>query len=116
MRQIGAAKIEVEFDVDHASPFFRKGPDLALERPGVARLLKDLPIGLGNRRRPHRPAGVEVGECRFSFPLPDPLAHPGGIDAGVDHQVGDMDAPRPELARGTLGYGTQTDLALAKAA
>jgi hypothetical protein len=31
------------------------------------------------------------------------------MDAGVDDQVGDMDAPRPELARGTLGYGTQTE-------
>src|SRR6266478_9722955 len=76
------------------SPFFRKGSDLAFERPGVARLLIDLPIGLGDRFRPHQPARIEIGEGRLALPLLDPLAHPCGVDAGVDDQVGDVDVLR----------------------
>src|SRR5262249_27449771 len=90
------------------SPFLREGPDLALERPGVARLLINLPIGLGYRFRPHQPPRIEIGEGRLALALLDPLAHPSGVDAGVDDQMGDVDALRAELARGTLCYGAQT--------
>src|SRR6516162_312285 len=112
MRQIGvrAAEIEVEFYLDHGSPFLPKGPDLALEGPGVARLLIDLPIGLGDGSRPHQPARIEIGERSLAFPLLDPLADPRGIDPGVDHEMGDMDALWPELARRTLRQSAQAEL------
>src|ERR1700722_7926930 len=97
-----------------ASPFLRKGPDLALERPGVARLLINLPIGLGNRFRLHQPSRIEIGEGRLPLSLLNPLAHPGGVDAGIDDQMGDMDALRAELARRTLRDGAQAELGAGK--
>src|SRR5271169_477298 len=96
------------------SPFFRKGSDLALERPGVARLLINLPIGFGDRGRPHQPARSKTGQRRLAFSLLDPLAHPLGIDAGVDDEVGDVDALWPELARGALRHRTQAELSAGK--
>src|SRR5205823_9166636 len=56
-----------------ASPFLREGPDLALERPGIARLLVNLPIGFGDRGGAHQPAGVEIGERRVALALLDGL-------------------------------------------
>ena len=103
---------EIQFHA--ASPFFAERADFALERPGVARLLIDLPIGLGDRRRPHQPAGIEIGERRLALPLLDPLAHPCGIDAGVDDQMGDMDALRTELARGTPAHRAQAEFGAGK--
>src|SRR5438874_9278771 len=67
-----------------ASPFLRAGPDLALERPGIARLLVNLPIGFGDRGGAHQPAGVEIGERRVALALLDAIAHPFGVDPGVD--------------------------------
>src|ERR1700730_12651113 len=93
-----------------ASPFFCKGSDLALERPSVAGLLIDLPIGLGDRGRPHQPARIEIGERRLAFPLLDPLAHPRGVDAGVYNQMGDVDVLWTELARRTLRHRPQAEL------
>src|SRR5436190_1670805 len=92
-----------------ASPLFCKGPDLALERPGVPRLLVDLPIGLGDRGRPHQPARIEIGEGPLAFPFPDPLPYPGGVDTGVDDQMRDVDALRAELACRTLRHGAQAE-------
>ena len=34
----------------------------------------------------------------------DPLAHPGGVDARIDDQMGDVDALRAELACGALRH------------
>src|SRR3984893_16600805 len=103
-----------------ASPFFRKGSDLALERPGVARFLIHLPVGLGDRFRPHQPARIEIGEGCLTLPLLDPLAHPGGIDAGVDDEMGDVDVFRyvflVKLARALCASARKPNLALAKAA
>src|SRR6202040_2466200 len=92
------------------SPFFRKGSDLAFERPGVARLLVDLPIGVGDRGRAHQPAGVEIDERRLAFALFDAAAHPFGVDAGVDHEMGDVDVLWPELARRALRHRAQPEL------
>src|SRR6516165_10881204 len=96
------------------SPFFRKGSELAFERPGVARLPINLPIGLGYRFRPHQPVRIEVSEGRLAFPLLDPLAHPRGVDAGIDDQMRDTDALRTELARRTLRDGPQAELGAGK--
>jgi hypothetical protein len=107
MRQIGigAAEIEVEFEFGMGSPFLCEGADLAFERPGVARLLINLPIGLRDRSRPHQPARIEVGEGRFPLPLLDPLAR--GVDTRIDDQLRDMDAFRAKLACSALGDGAQ---------
>src|SRR6516162_5057244 len=96
------------------SPFFRKRSDLALERPGVARLLINLPIGLGNRGRPHQPARIEIGEGRIALALLDPLAHPRGVDAGVDDQMGDVDVLWTELACGGLRDRAKAELGAGK--
>src|SRR6202046_1475166 len=93
-----------------ASPFFRERPDFALERPSVARLLINLPIGLGDGGRTHQPTGIEVGERRFPLPRLDAFAYPRGIDAGVDDQMSDMDALRTELARRALRHCAQAEL------
>src|SRR5271166_4696415 len=61
-KALGLPKSKWNSTLGMASPFLRKGPDLAFERPGVARLLVDLPIGFGDRSRPHQPARIEVGE------------------------------------------------------
>src|SRR5215831_8264759 len=97
-----------------ASPFLGKGPDLAFDRPGVARLLVDLPIGLGDRGRPHQPPWIEIGEGRFPLPFLDPLAHPRCVDAGIDDQMRDMDALWAELARRALRYGAQAKFGAGK--
>ena len=51
MAEIGvrAAEVEVKLDRGHASPFLREGTDLELEGPRVARLLVELPVGVGDR-------------------------------------------------------------------
>src|SRR5258708_24304664 len=93
-----------------ASPFFAERPDLALERPRIAWLLIDLPIGIGDRIWPHQAAGIEIGERRFAFPLSDPVAHPFGIDAGVDYQMRDMNVLGPEFSGGALDHRAQPEL------
>src|SRR5215813_14668107 len=97
-----------------ASPFFCKGSDLPLERPGVARLLIKLPIGLGNGGRPHQPARIEIGERRLALTLLDPLAHPCSVDTGIDHQMRNVDVLRTELARRALRHGTQAEFGAGK--
>ena len=65
---------------------------IALERPGVAGLLINLPVG--PRPRPAASAClIEIGRRPPS--LLDPLAHPGGIDACINDQMGDVDALGP---------------------
>src|SRR6202008_1356614 len=91
------------------SPLFAEGPDLPLERPGVARFSVNLPISLGDRGWPHQPTGVEVGERGLALALLDAAAHPFGIDASVDHQMGDVDVARTELARRALGHRAQSE-------
>src|SRR5256884_9903998 len=92
-----------------ASPFLREGPDLALERPGIARLLVNLPMGFSDRGGAHQPAGVEIGERRVALALLDAIAHPFGVDPGVDDQMRDMDALRAELAGGALRHRAQPE-------
>src|SRR5438128_10887578 len=98
------------------SPVFRKGPDLALKRPGVAPLLIDLPISFGDRGRPHQPARIEIGKGRLALPLLDPLAHPCRVDAGVDDQMRDVAVLGAALARRTLRHPTQAEPVAGQAA
>src|SRR5262249_50750218 len=44
----------------------------------------------------------------------DPLAHPRGVDAGIDNQMRDVDAFWAELARRTLRYGAQAKFGAGK--
>jgi hypothetical protein len=70
----------------------------------------ELPIGLGDRGGVHQ--RVER-QRRGGFPAPrggDPFPHPGGIDAGVDDEVGDVDVLRRELAGHRLGERAQPGL------
>ena len=53
---------------------------------------------------------LDLRQCRFAAAGLDALAHKGGIDTGIDHQMGDMDILRPQFARRTLCHRAQTGL------
>src|SRR5271154_2732304 len=92
------------------SPFFSERTDFLLKRPRVARLLIDLPIGIGDRFGTHETPRIEIVQRRFAFAVFDPLAHPCGIDAGIDDQMGDVNVAGTEFPRGALRYRAQTEL------
>src|SRR5258708_16335646 len=88
-------------------PLFSERADFKLERPGAARLLVKLPVGRGNRGRRHQQIGIIK---RFPAPhLLAALAHPCGVDAGIDDQVRDVDVLRSELARHRLRHRAQSE-------
>src|SRR5581483_166427 len=90
------------------SPFLAERTNLHLEGPGALRLLVELPIGVRDRGRWHQEIGIVE---RFLAPdLRTALAHPGGVDAGIDDEMRDMDVLRPELARHRLRHRTQAEL------
>src|SRR6185369_17278951 len=89
-------------------PRLAERTNFQLERPGAARLLVELPIGLGDRRWRHQEIGI-IERIRPQR-LDSPLAHPLGVHAGVDDEMSDMDVLRSELTRRRLGYRTQTEL------
>src|SRR5271170_3727843 len=91
------------------SPFFSERTDLLLERPRVARLLIELPVRIRDRFRTHETPGIKIVQCGFAFALFDPFAHPRGINAGIDDQMGDVNIPGTELSRGALCYRAQTE-------
>ena len=70
------------------------------ESPGIARLLVQLPIGLGDRCRPHQSIGIKIIERFLAFALADAFADPSGIDAGIDDEMGDMDVLGAEFPSG----------------
>src|SRR5260370_39429506 len=92
------------------SPFFAEGADLLLEGPRVARLLIELPVGLGDRRRPHQAFEIEVLHRLVTLALPDSIAHPRGIHSRIDHEMGDVDVLRSEFARGALRNCAESEL------
>src|SRR3546814_3600549 len=79
-------------------------PDTTLFRsgPGGLRLVEKIPIGVGDRVRRHQPVGIEIVERFAAFALRDDVAHEGGIDAGIDDEMRDMDLLRPQFARHRL--------------
>lgn len=58
----------------------------------------------------------QVGLCLGAMRLPDALADKGGIDAGIDHQMGDMDVFGPSSRAIAWAIMRRPALALAKAA
>src|SRR5262245_21552129 len=98
----------------YPSPFLAKWTYFLFEHPGVARLLIELPIGLGDRCRRHQAVRIEVVECGLAFALPDALAHPRGVHAGIDNEMGDVDILGPKLAGSGLRHRAQTELGAGK--
>src|SRR5882762_7908520 len=89
-------------------PLLAEGAYFQLERPGALRLLIELPVGFRDRRRRHQEVRVVEGirpKC-----LDPPLAHPFGVDAGVDNEVSDVDVLWAQFARGRLRDRTQAEL------
>src|SRR5712692_5475012 len=102
------APMPVEAPVTRAVPFeglliseiLDPGPQLDLKRPGAARLAQGFEIGLGD------PVGIERAVRPLVRVRPARAAHPA-----VDDEMGDMDAFRPELARGALRQTAQGEFA-----
>src|SRR5260370_28001248 len=88
-------------------PLFPERTDFKLERPGAARLLIQLPVGGRNRRRRHQQ--VRVIERFLAPELFPALAHPRGVDAGIDDQMRDVNVLRSEVARHRLRHRTQSE-------
>src|ERR1700730_1854217 len=107
---LGLPKSKWNSTLAMTSPCLSERTDFQLKGPRVVRLLIKLPIGLGDRDGPHQTAGIETVQRRFAFTFFDPLAHPRGIDSGVDDQMGDMNIPRAEFPRSALGDCAQTEL------
>src|SRR5271155_2143369 len=92
-----------------ASPFFSEGTNFLLEGPGVARLLVELPVSLGDGSGAHEPVCVEVLHRLVAFAFADSIADPRRIDAGVDNEMRDVNILRAELTRGALRNGAQPE-------
>ena len=85
-----------------ASEGFHPGSKLNLERPGVARLAQNVNIRLSN------PVWIEHA---VACVRPRCATH-----SAVDHEVGNVDSLRSQLARSTLREAAQGKLAMAKPA
>src|SRR5260221_316204 len=93
-------------------PLLPQWTKLQLKRPGAARLLVELPIGRGDRGRRHQQ--VRIIERFLAPELLAALAHPGGIDAGIDDEMCDMDVFRTQLAGHRLRHRPQSELGAGK--
>src|SRR3546814_1766176 len=96
--------------VSSSLPDFPKWTDFLLEGPGGLRLVEKIPIGVGDRVRRHQPVGIEIVERFAAFALRDDVAHEGGIDAGIDDEMRDMDLLRPQFARHRLRDRAEAEL------
>src|SRR5258706_16412994 len=97
-----------------SSPLLAERADLVLESPGIAPLLIELPVGFGDRRRPHQAIRIQILERLRSLAVHDQLPHPFGIDAGVDDEMGNMDMLGTEFARHRLRHRAQSELCTGK--
>src|SRR5208282_540902 len=91
------------------SPFFSERTDFLLKGPGVAGLLVELPIGLGDGGRPHEAGDIEVLHRLVALSFPYSIAYPGSVHARVDYEMCDVDILRPEFARGALRNCAQAE-------
>src|SRR6516165_9905019 len=89
-------------------PLLAEGTDIELERPSTLRLLVELPVGGRDGCRRHQQ--IRIVERLLAPELLLSLSDPGGIDAGIDDEMRNMDVLRSELARHRLRYGTQSEL------
>src|SRR6478672_6280081 len=99
----------------HYSPFlplFAERADFHLERPGAFRLLVELPIGARDRGRRHQQ--VRIVQRLLAPYLFAALAHPGGVNAGIDDEMRDMNVLRPQFARHRLRDPAQAELGAGK--
>src|SRR5882672_11186170 len=94
-------------DRHRALPLFTEGADFQLKGPGAAGLLVKLPIRGCDRRRRHQQ--IRIVERFLAPELLAAFAHPGGIDAGIDDQMGDVDVLRSEFARHRLRHRAQSE-------
>src|SRR3981189_1680011 len=95
-----------------ALPFLAERANFQLKGPGAARLLVELPIGRGDRRRRHQQ--VRIVERFLAPELFAAFAHPGGIYAGIDDQMGDMDVLWPEFTRHRLRHRAKPEFRAGK--
>src|SRR5581483_3448722 len=80
-----------------ASPLLRPRPQVQLEGPGVARLRVQVPVVVGDV------LGIEDAVLLLArVGLGEAAADELGVDGAVDHDVGDVDVLRPQLARHAL--------------
>src|SRR5216684_7243152 len=85
-----AAKLSGRQTSVRASEFFLEGTDVEFLRPRTRVLVREMPVGLGNRVRLEHVFVLDIGEA---------LADEGRVDSAVDIDVGDMDSLRPQVAR-----------------
>src|SRR5690242_11147006 len=88
-----------------ASEWFLERAQIDLVAPGRRMLPVDLPVGLGDR--------VDIEQAVRALlraPLRETAVDPLAVDAAVDHDMRDMQALRPELARHGLRDGAQARL------
>src|SRR5882757_9992509 len=93
-------------------PLLAERANLQLKRPGAARLLVELPVG--RRDRGWRHQQIRIVEAYLAPQRFAALAHPGGIDAGIDDQMRDMDVFGAELARHRLRHRAQAEFGAGK--
>src|SRR4029079_2531416 len=93
-------------------PLLAEWSNLEFEGPGAARLLVKLPVGRRDGGRWHQQIRIIK---RFLAPeLLAALAHPGGVDAGIDDQMRDMDVFGPEFAGHRLRHGAKPEFGAGK--
>src|SRR5882724_12871965 len=93
-------------------PFLAERADFHFKGPGASRLLIELPIGCCNRGGWHQQVGIV--QCLLAPEFLTPLANPGGIDAGIDDQMRDMDVLWPQFARHRLRHGAEPEFGAGK--
>src|SRR5713101_3022468 len=90
-RYIGAAaKLSGRQTSVRALEFFLEGTDVEFLRPRTRVLVREVPVGLGNRVRLEHVFVLDIGEA---------LADEGRVDRAVDIDVGDMDSLRSQVPR-----------------
>jgi hypothetical protein len=83
------------------SPALCERSRLGQKRPCGTRLVREVPGFVHNRRRLNE---------ELIRPVLEALPRPGHVDDGIDHEIGDVDALRPHLARDRFRKDTSRGL------